>query len=201
MLPHHSSSRSTQLQEDSTSVTCADRERAHQLGVSSKGGAPFLERDTLQVIGRAFGDSITWVLLARSSPSFLVLSERVLWLRLFLRAVGRIEEEGVFEIQIQLVWRGYTSDLTLRLHIVICSVPIYIPGEFQSIWRPPSSGPNYLGFQSSNGAHHSMEEFRSTGFERDFGDLDIWVVLTVAPSIIWHIYRDDWTLLVAGMNY
>jgi hypothetical protein len=31
------------LQEDSTSVACADRERAHQLGVSSKGGAPFIE--------------------------------------------------------------------------------------------------------------------------------------------------------------
>jgi hypothetical protein len=46
------------------SVTCADRERAHQLGVSSKGGAPFLERDSLQVIGRAFGDSITWVFIA-----------------------------------------------------------------------------------------------------------------------------------------
>jgi hypothetical protein len=31
----------------------------------------------------------------------LVLSERVLWLRLFLRAVGRIEEkEGKLEIQI-----------------------------------------------------------------------------------------------------
>jgi hypothetical protein len=44
MLPHHSSSRSTQLHEDSTSVACADRERAHQLGVSSKGGgAPFIE--------------------------------------------------------------------------------------------------------------------------------------------------------------
>ena len=74
---------------------------AHQLGVSSKGGTPFLERDSLQVIGRVFGDSITWVLLAGSSPSFLVLSKRVLWLILFLRAVGQIEEkEGVFEIQI-----------------------------------------------------------------------------------------------------
>jgi hypothetical protein len=31
------------LQEDSTSVTCADRERAHQLRVSSKRGAPFIE--------------------------------------------------------------------------------------------------------------------------------------------------------------
>ena len=31
------------MQEDSTSVACADRERAHQFGVSSKGGAPFIE--------------------------------------------------------------------------------------------------------------------------------------------------------------
>ena len=43
MLPHHSTSRSTQLQEDSTPVICVDRERAHQLGVSNKGGAPFIE--------------------------------------------------------------------------------------------------------------------------------------------------------------
>jgi hypothetical protein len=43
MLSHHSSSRSTQLQEDSTLVACANRERAHQLGVSSKGDTPFIE--------------------------------------------------------------------------------------------------------------------------------------------------------------
>jgi hypothetical protein len=60
-----------------------------------------LERVSLQVIGRDFGYSITWVLLARSSQSLLVLSERVVWLILFLRVVGRIEEkEGIFEIQI-----------------------------------------------------------------------------------------------------
>jgi len=39
------------------------------------------------------------------------------------------------------------------------------------------------------------------GFESGFGNLDIWVVLTVARSIVWHIYQDDWTLLVAGKNY
>jgi hypothetical protein len=33
---------------------------------------------------------------------------------------------------------------------------IYILGEFQSIWRPPSSWPNQLGFQSSSGAPHSV---------------------------------------------
>jgi hypothetical protein len=38
-------------------------------------------------------------------------------------------------------------------------------------------------------------------FESGFGNLDIWVFLGVARSIIWHIFRDDWTLLVAGQNY
>ena len=69
-----------------------------------------------------------------------------------------------------------------------CSVPIYISGEFQSIWRPPLAGPNYLGILSSGGAHHSVEDFRYTGFESGFGYLDTWVVLTVARSISWHIY-------------
>jgi hypothetical protein len=135
---------------------------------------------------------------------------------------------------------------------------IYILGEFQSIWKPHSSGLNLLGFQSSSGAHHSVEisdlqrlrgileirspglflpsldlyswrvsdhleisfirvkptrvsviqwgtpfsgEFRSTEFESGFGSLGIWVFLAVARSIIWHISRDDWTLLVAGQNY
>jgi hypothetical protein len=32
-----------QLQQDSASIVCADRERVHQLGLSSKGGAPFIE--------------------------------------------------------------------------------------------------------------------------------------------------------------
>jgi hypothetical protein len=39
---------------------------------------------------------------------------------------------------------------------VTYSVSIYISGEFQIIWRPPSSGPNQLGFQSSSGAPHSV---------------------------------------------
>jgi hypothetical protein len=43
MLPNHSSSRSTQLQEDSTPVICVDRERAHQLRISSKRGTPSIE--------------------------------------------------------------------------------------------------------------------------------------------------------------
>ena len=82
-----------------------------------------------------------------------------------------------------------------------CSVPIYISGEFQSIWRPPSAGPNYLGLQSSSGVHHSVEDFKSTGFESGFGDLDTWVVLIVARSISWHISWGDWTLLASGSNY
>jgi hypothetical protein len=84
---------------------------------------------------------------------------------------------------------------------VTCSGPIYILGEFQSIWRPPSSGPNYLGLQSSSGVHHSVEEFRSMGFESGFGDLGIWVVFTVARSISWHILWGDWTPLAVGPNY
>jgi hypothetical protein len=38
---------------------------------------------------------------------------------------------------------GYTSDLTLRLHLVTCSVPIYLSSKFQGIWRPPSSGSKF----------------------------------------------------------
>jgi hypothetical protein len=49
-------------------------------------------------------------------------------------------------------------------------------------------------------AHHSAEEFRSTGFESGFGDLDTWVVLTIARSISWHISWGDWTPLAAGPN-
>jgi hypothetical protein len=112
------------------------------LGVSSKGGAPFIEGRFDLAKERDFGDLSIWVLLAGSSPSFLVLFERVLWYRLFPRALGRIgEKEGISEIQIYSVWRGYTSDLTLRLHLVTCSVPIYLSSKFQGIWRPPSSGP------------------------------------------------------------
>jgi hypothetical protein len=44
-------------------------------------------------------------------------------------------------------------------------------------------------------------EFISTEFESGFGNLDIWVFLAVARSIIWHLSQDDWTLLVAGQNY
>jgi hypothetical protein len=81
-----------------------------------------------------------------------------------------------------------------------CSVLIYHCGEFQSIWWPPSSGPNYLGLQSSSGAHHSVEEFRSTEIERDLGDSGTWVVLTITQSTIWHLSGGDWTSLAPGPN-
>jgi hypothetical protein len=71
---------------------------------------------------------------------------------------------------------------------VTCSVPIYISREFQSICRPPSTGPNYLVFQSPSGAHHSVGDFRSTEIERDLGDSFTWVVLTITRSISWNIY-------------
>ena len=44
-----------------------------------------------------------------------------------------------------------------------------------------------LGFQSSSGVHHSVEEFRSIGFEGDLGDLGTWVVLAITGSTVWHI--------------
>ena len=44
-----------------------------------------------------------------------------------------------------------------------------------------------LGFPSSSGLHHSMEEFSSTGFERDLGDFGTWVVLAITRSTIWHL--------------
>ena len=47
-----------------------------------------------------------------------------------------------------------------------CSVSVYISGDFQRILRPPLAGLNYLGFQSSSGAHHSVRDFRSTEIER-----------------------------------
>jgi hypothetical protein len=71
---------------------------------------------------------------------------------------------------------------------VTCSVLIYIYGEFQSIWRPPSVGTNYLGFQSSSGERHSVGDFKSTEIEGDLGDSVTWVVLTITRSISWHNY-------------
>jgi hypothetical protein len=61
---------STSVQEGSTPATGTEEKEGAPLGVSSKGGAPFLERDSLQVIGRAFGDSITWVFIAGIGRAF-----------------------------------------------------------------------------------------------------------------------------------
>jgi hypothetical protein len=60
-----------------------------------------------------------------------------------------------------------------------------------SIWRPLGGRPNYLGFQASRGAHHSLEESQIHEFERDLGDLSTWVVLAVTRSTIWHLYWSD----------
>jgi hypothetical protein len=84
------------LQEDSTSVSCAYRERAHQFRDSSKRSAPSLERDSLQEIGRAVEDSITWVFIAEPWTSDLVLSETVLWIRLFLEQWGELRRRRAF---------------------------------------------------------------------------------------------------------
>jgi hypothetical protein len=80
------------------------------------------------------------------------------------------------------------------------SVLIYHCGEFQSIWRPLSSGLNYLGLQPSSGAYHLVGDFRSTTIERDLGDSGTWVVLTITRSTVWHLSRGDWTSLAPGPN-
>jgi hypothetical protein len=84
------------LQEDSTSVSCADRERVHQLRDSSKRGAPSLERGSLWEIGGAIEDSITWVFIAGPWTSDLVLFETVLWLRLFIEQWGELKRRRAF---------------------------------------------------------------------------------------------------------
>jgi hypothetical protein len=48
------------------------------LRVSSKGGTPFIEGSSIQEIGRASGDSSTWVFIAGSWSSVLVHSRGVL---------------------------------------------------------------------------------------------------------------------------
>jgi hypothetical protein len=45
-----------------------------------------------------------------------------------------------------------TWNLGLKLLIRVSHSPIYIPGEFRSIWRSPSSGSSYLGFQATKRA-------------------------------------------------
>ena len=81
-----------------------------------------------------------------------------------------------------------------------CSVAIHISGEFQSISRPPSPGPNYPGLQSSSGVHHSVGDFRSTEIERDLGDSGTWVVLTIARSIFLESFRSFGDLLHQGQT-
>jgi hypothetical protein len=46
MIPHHSSSISTQLQEDSMSVACAGRERVHQFGFPARRAHHSLRMDS-----------------------------------------------------------------------------------------------------------------------------------------------------------
>jgi hypothetical protein len=67
----------------------------------------------------------------------------------------------------------------LKLLLGVCDFPIYHFGEFQEVWRHHSPRPNYLGFQASRRVHHSMEEVRYTGLERDLGDSDTWVFLAI----------------------
>jgi hypothetical protein len=77
------------LQEDSTSVACADRERAHQLGVSSKGGAPFIEEGFVLAEEKGFGNSKYWVSSAGVLASFLVVFRSLSVEDRFVLRVGR----------------------------------------------------------------------------------------------------------------
>jgi hypothetical protein len=65
---------------------------------------------------------------------------------------------------------------------------------------PLGERPNYLWFQASRGAHHSLEESQIHEFERVLGDLSTWVVLEFTQYIVWHIYQSDWTSLATGPN-
>jgi hypothetical protein len=67
MLPHHSSSISTQLQEDSMSVSCAGRERTHQLGFPARrahhslgGIRPSRGKGILGIPGSGFPLQVSW---------------------------------------------------------------------------------------------------------------------------------------------
>ena len=68
------------------------------------------------------------------------------------------------------------------------------------IWSPLRDMSNYLVFQASRGAYHSLEESQIHEFERDLGDLSTWVVLAFTRSIVWHLYQSDWTSLATGPN-
>jgi hypothetical protein len=49
------------------------KREAAPLRISNKGGTPFIEGSSFQEIGRASGNSSTWVFIAGSWPSDLVL--------------------------------------------------------------------------------------------------------------------------------
>jgi hypothetical protein len=66
------------LQEDSTSVTGAERERAHQLWVSSKRGAPSIEGGFVLAEEKSFWESRYWVFLAGTIAPLLDVFEGIL---------------------------------------------------------------------------------------------------------------------------
>ena len=95
-----------------------------------------------------------------------------------LRGILEIQTPGLFSPSPNLYsWR--ISD-----HLEISFIRVELARVSVIQWGTPFSG-----------------KFRSTRFESRFGNLDLWVVLTVARSIIWYISQDDWTPLVVGPNY
>jgi hypothetical protein len=73
------------LQEDSTSATGKDRERVHQLWVSSKRGAPSIEGRFVLAENKSFWD---WVFIAGVIALFLVDSGGILVEDSFVLRVG-----------------------------------------------------------------------------------------------------------------
>jgi hypothetical protein len=75
-----------------------------------------------------------------------------------------LEAKGTSYDSVNLRSRRLHWNLSLKLLLQGSHSPIYIPGEFQGIWRLFSSGPNHLGFQASRRAQlqqkiQSLEEF------------------------------------------
>lgn len=145
ILPHHSTI-------FTGSITHPGEQQAVPLRVSSKGAHHYLERSSIQRSERDFGDLGTWVFFVGPWSTIPVLLERVTPPSWFIGALNQFgEKEGNIVIQICSVWRGYTSDLFLRLHLVPCSGSIYLSMKFQGIWMVQSSGSKYWAWQSSGG--------------------------------------------------
>jgi len=74
------------------------------LGVSNKGGAPFLDGSLLQEIGKASTDYGTWAFIAGSWPLDLVHSGGVYGSFDYLDTWDELEERGTLQKVISAIW-------------------------------------------------------------------------------------------------